>query len=97
MRKRHDAPPGPDDRKAIEPLPPYPHLDLERYRPMLNGCDMTDAQKDYHLKAVWRVMTMFVDQAFDQPTFFDSLEAREAARSPEKKDAPPTSTKRASK
>lgn len=82
MRKNRDAPPNRDDHEAIEPLPPYPQLDLERYRPMLDGYDLTEDQKDAHLKAVWHIMCAFVDRAFDQPNFLDPFKADEFDKSP---------------
>jgi len=62
-RTRHDE----NDSPQAEALPPYPQLDIERYLPQLDGFDMTEAQKNDHLRALWTIMTRFVDLAFDEP------------------------------
>ena len=39
-------------------------VDLEKYRPYLDGHDMTDEQKDECIRAVWKIMESFADQAW---------------------------------
>lgn len=40
-------------------------FDPRKYRPFLDGADMTDEQKDDFLEAHWQVIVSFVDTAFD--------------------------------
>jgi len=42
--------------------------DFEKYRPLLGDFDLSEAQKDDLLKAMWSIMDSFVDRAFgDDP------------------------------
>ncbi|MGF1462355.1 MAG: hypothetical protein ACFB2Z_04185 [Maricaulaceae bacterium] len=38
---------------------------LDKYRPLLADMDLSDAQKDDALRALWSILSHFVDQAFD--------------------------------
>jgi hypothetical protein len=40
-------------------------LDLEKYQAMLDAPDMTDAQKEELLTALWSIMVAFVDLGFE--------------------------------
>ncbi|MDD3181221.1 MAG: hypothetical protein PHD48_00205 [Alphaproteobacteria bacterium] len=38
--------------------------DLDKYRKMAEGFDLSDEQKDELIMTVWNIMGQFVDQAF---------------------------------
>ena len=40
-------------------------VDVERYQGYLDGTDMTDAQKEEFLQAIWLVMVSFVELGFE--------------------------------
>lgn len=38
--------------------------DLQKYRPLVEEFDLTDAEKDELIHTVWQIMESFVDRAF---------------------------------
>lgn len=41
-------------------------FDVEKYRPYVDGFDLSEEQQDELLRAVWSVLEAFVDQAFEE-------------------------------
>ena len=39
-------------------------LDLDKYRPYVDGFDLSEAQKDELIHTLWTIMEAFADQAF---------------------------------
>lgn len=39
-------------------------VDLEKYRPYLDGFDMTQKHKDEYLETIWQIVGSFVDEAW---------------------------------
>jgi hypothetical protein len=54
------------DAFAAVHAPPKPTLtvDVEKYQAFLDGADMTEAQKEEFLQALWSVIVSFVDLGF---------------------------------
>lgn len=53
-----------DMRGEKDLLRPVMLPDLEKYRPYLDGYDMTEAQKDEFIHTLWTIMEAFADRAF---------------------------------
>ena len=62
-------------------------VDLEKYRPYLDGFDMTEKQKDEYLELVWQIVGSFVDVAWGVHPVQLAMEARKKDRggSPDRK------------
>lgn len=54
------------DAFAAIHAPPKPTLtvDVEKYQAFLDGADMTEAQKEEFLQALWSIIVSFVDLGF---------------------------------
>lgn len=39
-------------------------LDLDKYRPLMDGCDLSEAQKDELIHTLWTILEAFADEAF---------------------------------
>jgi hypothetical protein len=46
------------------PAPPTLTVDVEKYQAFLDGADMTEAQKEEFLQALWSIIVSFVDLGF---------------------------------
>lgn len=40
--------------------------DFEKYRPYMEGYDMTDEEKDEVTMALWKIVAHFIDQAYGE-------------------------------
>ncbi|UWQ25389.1 hypothetical protein K3553_02670 [Leisingera aquaemixtae] len=59
-RSERDAVPG---NVAATPKPPLT-VDVEKYQAYLDGADMTEAQKQEFLQALWSIIVSFVELGF---------------------------------
>jgi hypothetical protein len=49
---------------APAPKKPILTVDVEKYQAYLDGADMSEAQKEEFLQALWSIMVSFVDLGF---------------------------------
>jgi len=49
---------------TASPSPPILTVDVEKYQAYLDGADMTEAQKEEFLQALWSIIVSFVDLGF---------------------------------
>jgi hypothetical protein len=55
--------------KLSKKLPPTSTFDAKRYEHYLDGCDLTDDQKQKFLETLWNIMVCFVNMGFGlEPT-----------------------------
>lgn len=65
------------------------HFDPEAYAHHLADFDLSDAQKDIMLRAVWDILVAFADAGFEIDTVSLSKETTEPNKQEERKDRSP--------